>query len=208
MKTGRACVRGRACSPEAVGTASARVALGSAGRGQRRRPGRALAVGDVDPLTPPHSLDVGHGDGEAVPEVVEQRRRKAFGEHISELSRTGNMRDTELTNGDLLPDEMNIKLYVLGSPVVHWIPGHIHGGDVVAEGDRRGGDLAEQLSEEVTKPGALGDGVRDGSILRLGARPRDRSLVLRRPQNEGVAEEDAEARCRSTRVRASSLVRI
>ena len=36
------------------------------------------------------------------------------------------MRDTELTNGDLLSDEMNIKLYVLGSPVVHWILGSIH----------------------------------------------------------------------------------
>ena len=108
--------------------------------------GGALAVGGA-PLTPPCSVDVGSRDGEAVPEVVEQRRWKAFGEHISELSRIGNMRDTELTNVDLLPDEMNIKLYVFGSPVVHWIPGHIHGGDVVAEGDRRraaqrGGDKA------------------------------------------------------------------
>jgi hypothetical protein len=51
VKTGRACVRGRARSPEAVGEASARAAFGSAGHGQRGRPRQTLAVGGVDPLT-------------------------------------------------------------------------------------------------------------------------------------------------------------
>ena len=43
--------------------------------------GGALAVGGA-PLTPPRSVDVGSRDGEAVPEVEEERRRETFGEHI------------------------------------------------------------------------------------------------------------------------------
>jgi len=51
VKTRRACVRGRARSAEAVGEASARGGVGSAGRWRRKRPGPALAVGGVHPLT-------------------------------------------------------------------------------------------------------------------------------------------------------------
>jgi hypothetical protein len=47
VKTRRACVM----PAEAVGEASARGGVGRAGRWRRERPGPALAVGGVDPLT-------------------------------------------------------------------------------------------------------------------------------------------------------------
>jgi hypothetical protein len=47
------------------------------------------------------------------------------------------MCDTELADGHLLPDEVDVQLYVLGSPVVDWIPGHVHRRNIVAERNRR-----------------------------------------------------------------------
>jgi len=103
------------------------------------------------------------------------------------------MRDTKLSNGDLLPDEMDVKLNVLGSPVMHWVLGHIDRRDVVAECYGRRRYLAEQLAKEMTKPRALGDGVGDGAVLGLGTRPRHSGLSLGGPRDEGVVEEHAEA---------------
>lgn len=79
------------------------------------------------------------------------------------------MHDSEFSNGDLLPDEVYVKLYVLRSPVVDRIPGHVHRGDAVAEDHCRQGDLAEEPAKEMSQPGALGDGVGDGTVLRFGA---------------------------------------
>lgn len=36
------------------------------------------------------------------------------------------MCDMELINDDLLSNKMNVKLYVFGAPVVHWISGHVN----------------------------------------------------------------------------------
>lgn len=86
------------------------------------------------------------------------------------------MCDMELINDDLLSNKMNVKLYVFGAPVVHWISGHVNRD---AECDRHGGDLVEQLAKEVAKPGTFGDGIGDGSILSLGAGPRYCTLLFR-----------------------------
>jgi hypothetical protein len=43
------------------------------------------------------------------------------------------MCDTKLADGDLFPDEVDIKLDMFGSPVMDWVPGHVHRGDIVTE---------------------------------------------------------------------------
>ena len=166
-----------------------------------------LAVAEF-PLTPPRSLDVGVRDGEAVPEVEEQRRRQALREHICELLCAGNVQNSKLANGYLLADKMNVQFYMLGSSVMDGIPGHVDGRNVVAERHGCAGNLAQEFAEEMTKPGALGHGIGDGAILRFGAGPRHRSLSFRRPRYQRVAEEDAEPRRRTSRVRAASPVGI
>ena len=59
------------------------------------------------------------------------------------------MRDTKFSNGDLLSDEVDVKLYVFCSSMVNRVPGHIHRGDVVAESRCRGGYLHKELAEEM-----------------------------------------------------------
>ena len=88
------------------------------------------------------------------------------------------MCNTELANGYLLSDEVYVKLDVFGSPMVHRIMSHVNRRDVVAERDRRRGNLVEQFGEQLAKPGTLGDGIGDGAVLRLGTRPRNRGLPL------------------------------
>ena len=83
---------------------------------------------------------------------------------------------SELSNGDLLSDEMNVELNVLCTPVMNGIPRHIHRGDIVAECHRCCWYFAEELAEEVAKPGTLRDGIGDGAVLGLRARSRDCGL--------------------------------
>jgi hypothetical protein len=84
----------------------------------------------------PRSVDVGSRDGEAVSEVEEELRRQAFGEHIRKLSRAGNMRDAELANGYLFPDEVNVQFNVLGASMVDGVLGHVYRGNIVTERHR------------------------------------------------------------------------
>ena len=139
---------------------------------------KPLARVAVYPLTPPLSLDIAGRDGETVSEVQKQRRWESFGEHICNLPCTGNVRDAHLADGDLLTNKVNVELDMLCSPVMYWIPRHVDRGDVVAERHCRGWNLAMELAKEVSEPGALGDGVGNGAVLRLSARPRDRGLSL------------------------------
>ena len=112
--------------------------------------------GETDPLTPPRSLNVGCcNHGEAVPKVEEQRRWETLGEDVCNLARAGNMSDAEFPNDDLLPDKVNIKFNVLCTSVMNWVPRHVHGRDVVAVGHCCRGNFAEELFEQMTKPGAL-----------------------------------------------------
>jgi hypothetical protein len=62
------------------------------------------------------------------------------------------MGDTKLSNGHLLLYEMNVKLNVLGSSVMHKILGHVDGGDVVVECYGRRRHLATQFAKKVAQP--------------------------------------------------------
>jgi hypothetical protein len=45
---------------------------------------------------------------------------------------------------------MHVQLYVLRSPVMYRVPGHIDGGYVVVEGHGRTGNPAQELAKEMT----------------------------------------------------------
>ena len=169
---------------------------------------RTLDVGEASPLTPPLSLDIAIRDGETVPEVEEERRRQSLCEDVRQLPCAGDMSDAKLANGHLLSYKMYVELDVFGTPVMYGIPRHVYRRYVVAESHRRRGNGVQQLAEELSEPRALRNGVGDGSILRLGARSRNRGLTLGRPRDERGSEEDAEARRRASGVRASGPVSV
>jgi hypothetical protein len=63
--------------------------------------------------------------------------------------------DTQLPNGNLLSNEVNIDLDVLGAAVMCWIARHIHIGDVIAVSYRCLRHVAMEFAEQLSKPGAL-----------------------------------------------------
>ena len=133
----------------------------------RRRSGASWASNCRS--TPPRRLSVGVAGAEAVLEVHEECRWQSLCEHVGELSGAWNVQNADLAKRHLVPDEVYIELDVLGPLVVHWVPAHVDGGDVVAEHDGRGVEGAPKFAEERAEPRALGHGVGDAAILGFGA---------------------------------------
>jgi hypothetical protein len=74
-------------------------------------------------------------------------------------------------DGDLLSDEMDVELDMLRPLVMYGVACHVYRRYIVPEHDRSLAYVAVQLAEEVAQPCALGDGIGDAAVLRLGARP-------------------------------------
>ena len=118
------------------------------------------------------------------------------------------MKNTQLAEGNLFAHKMYVELYVFCAAVMNRVSRHVDRGDVVAEHHARFGHGNGELCQELAKPAAFGDGIGDGAVLRLRAGARDGVLALRRLGDEVVAEEDAEARCRTACVGATRPVRV
>lgn len=90
-----------------------------------------------------------------------------FGHHISELLRRRDMKDTEFAERNLLPNEVDVDLDVLGPPVMDRVGRHVDTRDVVTVDNRGFGDVHAELTEELSKPATLGDDIGDRAVLRL-----------------------------------------
>ena len=83
---------------------------------------------------------------------------------------SGNVKNLNTPKGHLLADEVNVELDVLSVLVMNRIGGEVNSRDVVAVEDRGLRDVAKQLLEQLTKPGALGGCIRQSPVLHLGTR--------------------------------------
>lgn len=68
--------------------------------------------------------------------------------------------------------------------MMHWVGGHVDGGDVVAVHHCGLGQGDVKLAEELLKLVALSDGVGDCPVLSLSARSQHRRLTLRAPGDQ------------------------
>jgi hypothetical protein len=93
--------------------------------GRETRASRLHAVESLVFNTPPHAVLA-----ETHPEVLEGSRRQTFCENVSELTGTRNLHNAQLAEGDLVPNEVDVYLDVLGVSMMDQIPRHIHTGDV------------------------------------------------------------------------------
>lgn len=59
------------------------------------------------------------------------------------------MRDAQLPDGDFLPNEVDIKLDMLGLSVMNGVVRHVDGGDVVKERHGHRGNLVEEFTKDV-----------------------------------------------------------
>ena len=131
-----------------------------------------------------------------------------MGKPLVMMSASRDVENTELAQSDALTNEVDVELDVFRPAVVHWVDGEVDGGDVVAIDNGGLVHRCEELAEELMEPDAFGGRVSHAMVLSLCTRARDRGLALQRPGDEGVAEVDAEARGRSSRVGAARPIRI
>jgi hypothetical protein len=88
--------------------------------------------------------------------------------------------DPNSTGGDIIADEMQIDLDMLGPLVLHWVGGEVDRADVVAVDQCAPGQGDVKLGEELPEPGSLRHAVGHNTVLRLGTRAGDDWLALRR----------------------------
>jgi hypothetical protein len=99
------------------------------------------------------------------------------------------MKDTDLTDGNLLSDKMKINLHMLGVLMLNNVGGEVHGADIVAADKCAPRWRSLELVEQLMQPGGLIHAVGNGTILGLSARAGDDVLSLGRPKNQVVPQE-------------------
>jgi hypothetical protein len=112
-----------------------------------------------------------------------------------------NMKNSNLPQGHLLADEVDVNLDMLRAPMMDRVGCHIDSTDVVTVDNGGVVQRDMELLEKLAQPATLGDGMGDSAILSLGARPGHRGLTLGGPGDQVVAKKDAEAGGRASGVR-------
>ena len=75
------------------------------------------------------------------------------------------MKNLDVSQGDSLPDEVEIDLNVLGALMLNWITGHIDGADVVIVDQCSSTKRCVQLKKKLAQPIRLSDCISNGAIL-------------------------------------------
>jgi hypothetical protein len=116
------------------------------------------------------------------------------------------MSNAKFTQGNTFPNEMYANLNVFHLLLVHWVDGHVHGQDIVAEGHHSTIDRAMKLAQKLPKPYALGHSIGHRAVFRLRVRAGHRGLAFAGPRNQRLAEEDALAGRRPPSVEAAGPI--
>jgi hypothetical protein len=147
-------------------------------------------------------------DAKTRPKIGEELNQKTLRHDVCKLMGGQNMKNSNLPQGHLLMDEVDVNLDMLHAPMMDQVGCHIDSTDVVTVDNGGGVQRDMELLEKLAQPTALGDGMGDSSILSLGARPGHHGPTLGGPGDQVVAKKDAEAGGRESRVRTPCPVRI
>jgi hypothetical protein len=88
------------------------------------------------------------------------------------------MEHLNLSQGNLVVDEVNVNLYVLHAITVDRISSHIDNANIIAVHDSRRSNRCVELLKKLMKPTTLGDNMRNHAVLSLSARTRHCRLAL------------------------------
>jgi hypothetical protein len=80
----------------------------------------------------PHSHNTATADVETGPKLIKHRGGETLREDVGELRCRRYMEDADLTDDNLLSNEMNINLHMLRALMLNGVGGEVHGADVVA----------------------------------------------------------------------------
>jgi hypothetical protein len=154
----------------------------------------------------PRSHNSATTDVETGPKLIKHRGGETLREDVGELRCRWDMEDTDLTDGNLLSDEMKINLHMLRVLMLNGVGGEVHDADVVAVDESASQWRNLELMQELAQPGGLSHTIGDGTVLSFSAGARNDSLPLDRPGDRVVPEEHGIARRGATSVRAASSV--
>jgi hypothetical protein len=84
----------------------------------------------------PRSHNSATADVETGSKLFKHRGRETLREHVGELRCRRNMKDADLTDGDLFSDKVKINLHMLGALVLNGVVGEVYNTYVVAVDER------------------------------------------------------------------------
>jgi hypothetical protein len=154
----------------------------------------------------PHSQNSAVADVETRSKLIKHRGGETLHEDVGELRCRRDMEDVDLTDGNLLSDEMKINLHMLRALMLNGVGGEVHGTDVVTVDESAARWRSLELMQELAQPGGLSHTIGDDTVLGFGAGVGDDSLPLGRPGDQVVPEEHGIARRGAMSVRTASLV--
>jgi hypothetical protein len=99
------------------------------------------------------------------------------------------MEDVDLTDGNLLSDEMKINLHMLRALMLNGVGEEVHGTDVVTVDESAARWRSLELMQELAQLGGLSHTISDDTVLGFDAGVGDDSLPLGRPGDQVVPEE-------------------
>jgi hypothetical protein len=99
------------------------------------------------------------------------------------------MEDVDLTDVNLLSDEMKINLHMLRALMLNRVGGEVHGVDVVTIDESAARWWSLELMQELAQPGGLSHTIGDDTTIGFGAGAGDDSLPLGRPGDQVVPDE-------------------
>jgi hypothetical protein len=84
----------------------------------------------------PRSHNSATADVETGSKLFKHRGRETLREHVGELRCCRNMKDADLTDGDLFSDEVKINLHMLGALVLNGVVEEVYDTYVIAVDER------------------------------------------------------------------------
>jgi hypothetical protein len=116
------------------------------------------------------------------------------------------MEDADLTEGNLLSDEMKINLHMLRKLMLNEVGEEVHDANVIIVDESAVRWQSLELMQELAQPGGFSHTIGDGMVLDFGVGAGDDSLPLGRLGDQVVPEEHRIARHGATSVRAARPV--
>jgi hypothetical protein len=110
-------------------------------------------------LIPARSRSGRSADAKTGPKIGEELNRKTPRHDVRKLMGGRNMKNSNLPQGNLLSDEVDVNLDMLRAPMMDRVGCHIDSTDVVTVDNGGGVQRDMELLEKLAQPAALGDGV-------------------------------------------------
>jgi hypothetical protein len=131
--------------------------------------------------SPPHSHNSTTADVETRPKLIKHRGGEILREDVGELRCRRDMEDADLTDDNLLSDEMKTNFHMLRALMLNGVGEEVHGADAVAIDESAARWRSLELMQELAQLGGLSHTIGDDTVLGFGAGAGDDSLPLGRP---------------------------